>query len=407
MNEYYIQDARKLSNVVKTKVDLIITSPPYFDMKDYGPANQIGFGQKYSDYLKDMREVLNQCNTVAKDSASLWMIVDTLKKDRQLKLLPFDLVAEAEKEGWTLQDIIIWKKDKTLPFSRRGEFRNIFEYILYFVKSDNFKFYPERITELELKEWWVKYPERYSPNGKAKSDVWDFPIPVQGSWGSHYVRHFCPLPSKMIDQIIELCSDEGDIVLDPFTGSGAVLTEAHKLKRKYIGSDLSTEFKSMFQNYINTNDDGVGNNEARTKEVFGSTIHKLRILKWPSALMKRLRQIDKDQLEKVRGVFIDADKSVCSYTFFLDKKDADLENAILSISKKPPLTKYGFICEIKFIYSKPARTPEWEYNWVSTHVSPKKFDGKVSPYIATDIHLGNPEREMVNRFLATGKISIV
>jgi DNA modification methylase len=318
MNEYYIHDARKLSNVVKTKVDLIITSPPYFDMKDYGPANQIGFGQKYSDYLKDMKEVLSQCNKVTKDSASLWMIVDTLKKDRQLKLLPFDLVAEAEKEGWTLQDIIIWKKDKTLPFSRRGEFRNIFEYILYFVKSDNFKFYPERITELELKEWWVKFPERYSPNGKAKSDVWDFPIPVQGSWGSHYVRHFCPLPSKMIDQIIELCSDEGDIVLDPFAGSGAVLTEAYKLKRKYIGCDLSEQFKSMFQNYINTVGSGeTSRSETKTKEVFGNTIYKLRVLKWSSALLKKLRQTDKTQLEKIKGVLIDNREGVYVYTFVL------------------------------------------------------------------------------------------
>jgi DNA modification methylase len=410
MDKYYIHDARNLSEVVQTKVDLIITSPPYFDMKDYGSANQIGFGQQYIEYLNDMRKVLNQCNEVANDSASLWMVVDTLKKDGQFKLLPFDLVAEAEKVGWKLQDIVIWKKDKTLPFSRRGEMRNIFEYVLYFVKSENFKYYPDRITEFELKEWWLKYPERYSPNGKAKSDVWEFPIPVQGSWGNHYVRHFCPLPSKMIDQIIELCTDVGDVVLDPFAGSGAVLSEAHKLKRKYVGCDLNPDFKKMFLEYSkNVDIDTAAEKSAEIKVAFGNTINALRILKWPSALLKKLRQTEGHQLENVLGVVIensaDDDKRIL-YKFILKKKDEKLQNDILSISTRPPFTKYGIDLEVRFEYKLPSHNPEWEYSWISTHKTPKRFEGNTSPYIASDIHLNYQERKLVDTFLTTGKIGI-
>lgn len=410
MDEYYIQDARNLSEVVKTKVDLIVTSPPYFDMKDYGPENQIGFGQEYAEYLGDMRRVLDQCNTVSNDSAGLWMVVDTLKKDGQFKLLPFDLVAEASKVGWKLQDIIIWKKDKTLPFSRRGEMRNIFEYVLYFVKSESFKYYPDRITEFELKEWWVKYPERYSPKGKAKSDVWEFPIPVQGSWGNHYVRHFCPLPSKMIDQIIELCTDVGDVVLDPFAGSGAVLTEAHKLKRKYIGCDLNSKFKDMFIEYSKNIDiDSDAEKSAEIKAAFGSTINTLRILKWPSALLKKLRQAGDGLLENVQGVIIEnsADyKGKIIYSFILKKKVKSLEESIISISSKPPFTKYGIDFDVKFVYELPSYTPKWEYNWISTHKEPKRFEGITMPYIASDMQLDNLERKLVNDFLKTGKIGV-
>lgn len=131
MDQYHIQDARSLTTVVKQKVDVIVTSPPYFDLKDYGSSNQIGFGQQYDDYMQDMNRVLQQCFEVTSDSGCMWMVVDTLKKEGNLKLLPFDIVSEAQKTGWMLKDIIIWKKDRTLPFSRRGEMRNIFEYVLY------------------------------------------------------------------------------------------------------------------------------------------------------------------------------------------------------------------------------------------------------------------------------------
>src|SRR3989344_275632 len=196
MGEYFIHDARTLSKVVSNDIDLVLTSPPYFDLKDYGSANQIGYGQAYDDYLNDMERVLKQCFKVTKDTGSMWLIVDTLKKSGQFKLLPFDLCKIAEKAGWKLQEIIIWEKDRTLPYSRKGEMRNIFEYVLFFVKTNDFKYYPKRITDFDLKEWWIKYPERYSTGGKIPTDIWKFPIPVQGSWGSSYIRHFCPLRSE-------------------------------------------------------------------------------------------------------------------------------------------------------------------------------------------------------------------
>lgn len=403
MNDYHIQDARKLAKVVSSKVDLIITSPPYFDMKDYGSENQIGFGQGYSDYISDMRQVLGQCYTISKDTASMWLIVDTLKKDKFFKLLPFDLAREAEKEGWRLQDIIIWKKDKTLPFAKHGEMRNIFEYVLFFVKTDSFKYYPSRITDLDIKEWWVKYPERYSPNGKAQSDVWEFPIPVQGSWGNHYIRHFCPLPAKMIDQIIELCSDEGDVVMDPFAGTGAVLAEASKLSRKYVGCDLNERFRAMFYEYLPAIEVVKRDKPAeQEKEVFGNTIKKLRALKWPSAVLKKIRRHNGGDLENIRGVFInksDGDDSDFRYTFLVKNHDKKIEDLINSLSQRPPFTKYGIKPEIVFSRIEPKSLPKWEYSWISTHLPPKPYSGQEHPFIASDMALNKQERALVDAYL--------
>ena len=349
-----------------------------------------------------MRRVLGQCYTVSNDSASMWLVVDTLKKDRFFKLLPFDLAREAEKEGWQLQDIIIWKKDKTLPFAKHGEMRNIFEYLLFFVKTDNFKYYPSRVTDLNIKEWWVKYPERYSPNGRAQTDVWEFLIPVQGSWGNHYIRHFCPLPAKMIDQIIELCSDAGDVVMDPFAGTGAVLAEASKLGRKYIGCDLNDDFRDMFYEYLPTV--ASVKHEKSTdheKEVFGVTIQKLRALKWPSAVMKKVRQQSNDDLQNIRGVFIDKsnNETEFSYTFLVNSNNKNTEALISAIAKRPPLTKYGISPRIEFAYSDPNMKPKWEYSWISTHLPPKPYSGEITPFIATDIALNKAERALADTYL--------
>lgn len=101
-----------------------------------------------------------------------------------------------------------------------------------------------------MKKWWIRYPERYNPKGKAPDEIWDYGIPIQGSWGNGYVKHFCPLPTDMIGNMIQLTSDEGDVILDPFAGTGSVLVQAAYMNRKYVGSELNREYINMFHNYF-------------------------------------------------------------------------------------------------------------------------------------------------------------
>ncbi len=102
------------------QVQTTITSPPYFDMKDYGVEGQVGFGQKYEEYLEDLKEIFAQIYTVTKDDGTLWIVIDTFKRDHAVVTLPFDLVQKLNSVGWKLQEIIIWKKDKTVPWSSKG-----------------------------------------------------------------------------------------------------------------------------------------------------------------------------------------------------------------------------------------------------------------------------------------------
>jgi DNA modification methylase len=359
MNQYFIHDARKIKELpINSSIDLIITSPPYFDMKDYGSNNQIGFGQTYDKYLNDLELVFEQCYAVTKDTGSLWIIVDILRKEGEVKLLPLEVIQKVQQSGWKLQDIIIWKKDKTVPFTHNGQMRNISEYILFFSKTNKFKFYRERITSItDLKEWWQKYPERYSPNGKSPTNIWEFPIPLQGSWGNRYIKHFCPLPEGLIERIIHLSSDVNDTVFDPFAGSGAVLSAAYRLNRRYVGSDLNESYKDMFLNYIKKVKaiDTENIYDLNTQKKFSKTITKLRQLKFPKKLYVQLKKLH-DELPILAIVAIptvakrDIPKhkfATCKYIVITkDNRKIPMED-IEKVVSKAPLSKFGVEAEIK------------------------------------------------------------
>ena len=134
---YIIGDSRNIEKILKKnkveKPQLIITSPPYFDVKNYeGAKKQIGFGQNYGEYLKDIVTIFQKCYEVSSPNATFWMIADTIKKDGTTIPLPFDLHRELTNSflsTWKLKDLIIWNKAKNIPWNAKGRFKNHFEYI--------------------------------------------------------------------------------------------------------------------------------------------------------------------------------------------------------------------------------------------------------------------------------------
>src|SRR5437868_5729060 len=99
INKYHIHDSRKISNLFPSKpiVNVTITSPPYWDRRDYGAKKQIGFQQGYEEYLDDLESVFRAVHSVTTDRGSLWVVTDTIKQNGELKLLPFDLAGRLKK----------------------------------------------------------------------------------------------------------------------------------------------------------------------------------------------------------------------------------------------------------------------------------------------------------------------
>jgi DNA modification methylase len=373
---YNIWDTRRINEKIDKKIiDVIITSPPYWNLKDYKVVNQIGHDQSYNNYLQDLKNIFSYCSTIVKNTGSLWIIIDTFKYQNQLKLLPFDLSKEIQNE-WKLQDIIIWAKDKTLPWSHKGRLRNIFEYILFFTKTDcsKFKYHIDKIKDpSDLKKWWVKYPERYNPLGKTpsrlweipyiKGDVWKIPIPAQGTWGNGWVRHSCPFPPQLIERILLLTTDENDVVLDPFAGSGSVLAQARVMKRKAIGFDINKEFKRMYEESVYPEIKRLW--KLRKKELqkndilqrsLEDTIKKLRKLKYPKDLLNKSIKIglSREIISNLNSIFlINRKNEYDEPQMFLVFKDLVPDDKIVSELWKTndsiPKWRYGFKPDIKII----------------------------------------------------------
>jgi len=255
---YIIEDSRNIEKIFRKynieKPDLIITSPPYFDVKNYeGTKKQIGFGQDYGEYLKDIVTIFQKCYEASSPNATFWMIADTIKKGGTTVPLPFDIhreLTDTFSSTWKLKDLIIWNKTKNIPWNAKGRFKNHFEYIFFYAKNDRYKFNMDRIRDIaNLKKWWLTYPERYNPKGKAPSNLWEFITPIRG-WGNGYLNHFCPFPFPLVERIISISSDENDFVFDPFAGSGSVLAMAYVMNRNSVGIDINKRYNENFKREV-------------------------------------------------------------------------------------------------------------------------------------------------------------
>ena len=404
-NIVYNFDSRKLSDIISedTKVQTTITSPPYFDMKDYGVDGQVGYGQKYDTYLEDLKTIFAQVYNYTKGDGTLWIIIDTFKRNNTVVTLPFDLVQKLKEVGWLLQEIIIWKKDKTVPWSSNGFMQRKFEYILFFSKGDKYKTNKDNVRiydTQQLKRWWVKYPERYNPKGKALDEIWEFPIPVQGSWGSEYIRHFCPLPKEMVATMISISTDENDIVFDPFAGSGTVMSQAAYMNRQYLGVELNNTYIEMFNNYLQKTLEAGQKEYTNILNVndqisFENTILDLRALKYGRVLLNKIEEkINKRSLK----IFVQRlpsqrlEKQRVEYSFYGEYDADQVKELIPEIINIPPLSKFGITPE--FNYKKtfePLKEPYYLYSKTNTYSFMRDADFsdpkvKVISHIKVNLH---------------------
>lgn len=368
VDKYYCLDARKLQRIVEpNSVQTTITSPPYFNVKNYGSnPYQIGWNQEYDEYLSDLGNIFRQCFEATTHTGTLWVVVDTYKRRGRLRLLPFDLTKVLEDLHWIPQDIIVWDKVKNLPYSTRGQFRNNFEYILLFSKTENFKYYVDRIREVEtLAKWWIKYPERYNPKGKIPENIWRIAIPNQGAWSNGHIQHLCPFPPELVERIVLLSTDENDLVLDPFAGSGIVLAQAKSMKRRFIGCDIYEEYIDRFYSRVLPEIEKKYHQRERLlidkqtmQKDLSILIYSLRKLKFGKIILKKL--ITKFGRSDFRLVVLNArdSNSSASASFTLMVRavegltEDEIGNFLSDQIKVKPLSKFQLSPAIKLIHDK-------------------------------------------------------
>ena len=361
MATYHVGDSRNLKGIFVSESwnapRTIISSPPYWFLKNYGNNdNQIGHGQDYKEYLRDTAQIFVDCYDVSEDNATLWVIVDTCMENGEVQTIPFDIVKAIKELGghetWVLKDVIIWSRPKGVVSGPR-RFKNSFEYILMFSKNDEYVFNSDDVRDtFSMKKWWVTYPERYNPSGKKLGNIWEFMPPMRG-WGPSHQKHLCPLPFGMIDLIIDISTNEGDTILDPFAGSGTVLAIADAKKRIGVGIDVNEKFEKIYRENVK----GAAKNFVigRDKETrlliergtqFSVINKKLRALKLAGLLIEdfmKMTNLPKDAIKYVKynsetksmGLIIYTNCKLPSYSMSNDLKCLSKQSKI----KIPVLVK--------------------------------------------------------------------
>ena len=297
-NTILFGDCRETIPTITERPRMCVTSPPYYGLRDYGGEdNQIGQEQSPEEYIETMVDVFRKVRDVLADDGTLWLnIGDSYYnyrkdgcipkqtftnsrqdlpvttprrsnklvgyKDKDLIGIPWMLAFALRADGWYLRQDIIWHKPNPMPESVKDRCTKAHEYIFLLSKSKYYHYDNEAIKE-PAKDWGTRDRSKgkyHNPGTglqphsgltksytkKNKRSVWSVnKKPYKGA-------HFATYPEELIEPCILAGSEKGDIILDPFMGSGTTAVVAKKNSRSYYGCELHKEYASLQTDRIST-----------------------------------------------------------------------------------------------------------------------------------------------------------
>jgi len=250
-------DSRLMDELKDRSVHLIITSPPYWQLKDYGTENQIGFNDSYENYINNLNLVWAECFRVLHDGCRLCInIGDQFARSvyyGRYKVIPIhsEIIRFCEAVGFDFMGQIIWQKTTTMnttgggavmgsfPCPRNGIVKLDFEYILLFKKQGNAP----------------KPTQEQKDNSVMTTEEWN--TYFNGHWyfgGAKQDKHLAMFPEELPHRLIRMFSFPNEIVLDPFLGSGTTSVAAKKLNRHSIGYEINAAYIPIIKERLDGND---------------------------------------------------------------------------------------------------------------------------------------------------------
>jgi DNA modification methylase len=296
---------QRLADIPDGSVRCCVTSPPYWGLRDYGNDGQIGLEQTPEAYVAEMVEVFRDVRRTLTDDGSLWLNLGDsywnnfgggsgtmttgnaqavkqrgrhqmpkhdLFKIKDLVGIPWRVAFALQADGWWLRQDIIWHKPNPMPESVTDRCTKAHEYVFLLTKSARYYYDADALREQtvtaidgrgstqERKE--AGHPTRYGmanrgdgwsmpsisapEGGRNKRSVWSITTkPFKGA-------HFAVMPEALAEPCVLAGSAPGDLVLDPFTGSGTVAVVALRNNRRFIGVELNPEYVDIANDRINT-----------------------------------------------------------------------------------------------------------------------------------------------------------
>ena len=255
-HKIYFGDSRALNKIEDKSVQLIITSPPYWQLKDYGSNNQIGFNNSYEEYINNLNLVWMECERILSEGCRLCInIGDQFARSvyyGRYKVVPIrtEIIRFCETLKMDYMGTIIWQKATTMntsgggaimgsfPYPRNGILKIDYEFILIFKKLGN-----SPKPTLEQKENSIMTKEEWN---QYFSSHWNFS-------GVKQSEHIAMFPEELPKRLIKMFSFFGETIFDPFLGSGTTTLAAKNLGRNSIGYEINKEFESIIKEKLNIN----------------------------------------------------------------------------------------------------------------------------------------------------------
>lgn len=236
-------------------VQSIITSPPYWSLRNYHVDGQIGLEPTVYEYLDALVSVFREARRVLRDDGTFWLNIgdaytsggrkwrapdrknrgramsvrpDTPEglKPKELIGVPWRLALKLQEDGWYLRSDIIWQKPNCQPESVTDRPTQSHEHIFLFAKSEKYKYHVHAVQ---------------GPNGRRVRDVWSIPTRSYKEASGHFATY----PVELVNPCILFGTDEGDLVLDPFLGSGTTAVAARRLGRRFVGIEINQKYCDM------------------------------------------------------------------------------------------------------------------------------------------------------------------
>ena len=250
--------AQSLQCLPSGSIQCVVTSPPYWGLRDYGIKGQIGLEETLPQYINRLVNIFSEVKRILKPNGTFWLNIgygytsgnrgyrapdkknparamtvrpDTPEglKPKDLLGIPWRLAFSLQNDGWYLRSDIIWEKPNAQPESVKDRPTRSHEYIFLLSKSEKYYYNREAIFE---------------PNGRNKRTIWSInTVPYAGA-------HFATFPPQLIEPCIMASTKPGDYVLDPFFGSGTVGVSCNELDRRYVGIELHPEYIKLAINRI-------------------------------------------------------------------------------------------------------------------------------------------------------------
>lgn len=260
----YFQSAENMNQIPNESVTLVVTSPPYWNVRDYredDKGEQIGFGQEYEEYIQSLNRVWRECLRVLQPNGKICINVQPLPiaasksgfNFRVIRNIMFDIEAFFRDNDCFLSGMHYWDKAPFINTVSWGSYprpTNIasntsFEQIFTFVKAGKTRKIAKDTMELSLldKNEWRHWAVRC---------IWDDITPVIkiNQKGENHFGHSAPFPEDIPYRLIKMHTAIGETVLDPFVGSGTTLKMARYLNRKGIGFEINNTYSSLIQERI-------------------------------------------------------------------------------------------------------------------------------------------------------------